>query len=363
MTDSDNIKKAIRKPQPTKTSIKKSDLLSTGSTILNLACTGYPDGGFWKGAYFYIVGSSQSGKTFLARTCLAEATLNKNFDNYRIIDDDVEGGALMDTEKYFGKRLADRIEAPAYDDEGEPIYSDTIEDFYFNLDDALSDDRPCIYLLDSQDALGSKYEQSKFDEKKIAARKGTKAKGDYGDGKAKIHSSGMRNALAKLKDTGSILIVTGHTKDNIGAGPFQPQQVTSGGRSLKYYAMMQLWSSTGPALKVTIKKKDRKIGIISKVRVVKNRSTGKDRDIEFPIYYSLGIDDLGGCIDYLVREGHWKKNKAGTINASDFNFEGRRDSLIEHIEENNYEFDLKSIVTEVWNEIESLCEVVRKPRF
>lgn len=363
MTDSEKIKKAIRKPQPTKTSIKRSDLLNTGSTILNLACTGYPDGGFWKGAYFYIVGGSSAGKTFLARTCLAEATINKNFDDYRIIDDDTEGGALMDTEKYFGKRLADRIEAPSYDDDDEPVYSDTIEDFYFNLDDALDNNQPCIYLLDSQDALGSKYEQNKFDEKKKASRQGKKAKGDYGDGKAKIHSAGMRNTLAKLKDTGSILIVTGHVKDNVGGSMFEPKETTSGGRSLRYYAMMQLWMSMGKKRIKAIKKIDRVIGVTSKIRVVKNRSIGKERNIEFPIYYNVGIDDLEGCVEYLIKEGHWKKNNSGIINAKDFNFEGKINPLIKYIEENNYEMDLKFIVTEVWNEIESLCEVERKPRF
>lgn len=362
MTDSENIKKAIRKQRVTKTTIKQSDMLSTGSTLLNLACTGYPDGGFWKGGFFYIVGMSQAGKTFLARTCLAEAVRNKNFDDYRIIDDDCENGALMDTAKYFGQALADRIETPAVDEDGFPLYSDTIEDFYFNIDDALNDDRPCIYLLDSQDALSSNYEGKKFEEKKKASRGGPMAKGDYGDGKAKIHSSGLRYIKAKLRDTGSILIMTGQSRDNVGGGPFEPKETRSGGRALKFYAMMELWMSVGKVLKKNVKGQDRKIGINSKIRVVKNRGTGRDRNVEFPIYYSVGIDDTGGCLDYLISEGHWK-NKKGIIKAVELNFEGRRDALIQHIEENNYISDLKNIVTKVWNEIEILCEVSRRSRY
>jgi len=346
-----------------KTTIKKSDLLSTGSTLLNIACTGDPLGGFWKGGYFYIVGDSQAGKTFVARTCLAEAVINKNFDNYRIIDDDVENGALMDTAKYFGQDLADRIEPPSVDEDGNPIYSNTIEDFYFNLDDAFNDDRPCIYLLDSQDALSSTYEQKRFQKRKKDIRGGREATGDVTDGKPKINSAGLRMAEANLRDTGSILIITGHTKDNVGATQFQPQKRTTGGRSLRYYAKMEIWLSIGKAIKVKVKGKDRKIGIISKVRVVKNRAVGRDRIIEFPIYYSLGIDDIGSCVDYLSSEGRWKKNKSGIINALDFEFEGGRESLIEHIESSNFEFDLKDIVADVWNDIEAACEVKRKPRF
>ncbi len=363
MSDSDKVKKSITEQAQrlTKTTVQKKDMLSTGSTLLNIACTGCIEGGFWKGAYFFMVGDSQSGKTFLARTCLAEATINKHFDDYRLIDDDVEGGALMNTAKYFGQALADRIEPPSTDDEGNPVYSETIEDFYYHLDDALENDRPCIYLLDSMDALGSKYEQSKFDENKKASRKGGDAKGSYGDGKAKINSSGIRTMLPKLRDTGSILIIINQTRDNIGAMPFQPQKTRSGGHALTFYAMMELWASVKGSIGKTVKGKKRKVGITSQVKVKKNRSTGRDRTIEFPIYYSHGIDDVGGCVDYLIKEGHWK---GGTkVNAKDFSFAGRKEALIEHIENNELEFDLKQLVLETWNEIEKECVVKRKRKF
>jgi len=76
--------------------------------LLNLACTGNPNGGFFKGHYFQIVGDSTSGKTFLSLTCLAEANINKHFEDYRFIFDDGEGGALMDLTKFFGAGVADK---------------------------------------------------------------------------------------------------------------------------------------------------------------------------------------------------------------------------------------------------------------
>ena len=53
----------MNKPKLTKSTIPRKDMLNSGSTLVNLACTGYPDGAFWKGGYFYIVGGSQAGKT------------------------------------------------------------------------------------------------------------------------------------------------------------------------------------------------------------------------------------------------------------------------------------------------------------
>jgi len=112
-----------------------------------------------------------------------------------------------------------------------------------------------------------------------------------------------------------------------------------------------------------VKGKDRKIGVISKIRVSKNRTTGREREIEVPIYYSTGIDDVGGCVDYLVSEGHWTKSKTGKIEATDIEFSGGREGVIDYIESNDFEFDLRQTVTSVWNEIERSCEVKRKFRY
>src|SRR3990172_2022287 len=81
--------------------IKETDLLSTGSTVCNLACSGNVKGGLVKGHYYLIVGDSAAGKTILVLTILAEAANNPNFDNHRLIYDPVEGGALFDMRKFF----------------------------------------------------------------------------------------------------------------------------------------------------------------------------------------------------------------------------------------------------------------------
>lgn len=348
--------------------VRSEDYLSTGSTLLNLACSGSIHGGFAKGKYFWIVGSSSSGKTFITLTALAEATLNPNFNDYELVFDNVEDGALMEVERYFGPRLAERLRPPKYDADGDPVYSRTIEDFYFELDDRLQlikkgKAKPFIWLLDSMDALSSVYEGKKFEEKKKAARNSEKAAGDYGDGKAKVTSTYIRRILGDLRDTGSILLVVSQTRDNIAGGMFDPKEVVAGGRALKFYATLQLWTKAKSPEKIKVHGKERQIGIICRASVKKNRLTGKEWSVDIPIYQSTGIDDVGSMVNFLLEEKRWKKDSTGNIFATDLDIEGRTDEVIKQIEDGNLENHLRLIVVEVWKDIEAQCAVERKSRY
>lgn len=370
--------------------VKREDWLSSGSTLLNLAASGTPYGCFCKGKYFWIVGDSSSGKTFVTLTCFAEASINRNFDHYRFIFDNAEDGALMDVEKFFGQRLAKRLQPPKVDEEGEPIYSSTIEEFYYNLDDLLKEvpkKGPFIYLLDSMDALGTDYSESKFKQKKKAYEDEDKAKGDYGDGKAKFNSTQLRPVIAKLRESGSILIILSQTRDKIGATMFDSEkQTVAGGRALKFYATFQMWTSVATKHYRNVNGINREIGIQTKVQIKKNRLTGKEWPVEIPIYWSVGIDDIGAMVDFLIMEKHWggkKKDEdeddsepaeGGALNrkrpaenakvsAPEFDFSGTKSKLIRHIEEKNLELDLRTLVVEVWRRIEDACTVERKNKY
>lgn len=367
MAKENDVAKALTTPkQKRREAIPEAALLKTGSTVLDLAISGKRAGGFLKGHYFWMVGDSSSGKTFLMLTCLAEAAINPAFNDYRFIYDNVEDGALMDFARYFGPRMAGRVEAPAKDGS----YSSTIEEFYFNLDDALAaadkpGGKPFIYLLDSMDALDSEYAGKKFQEAKKAARKGTKAKGDYGDGKAKKNSTYIRGMVARLKASGSILIVLSQTRDNIDAGLFDEQKTHAGGHALKFYATVQLWSSVGSKIKKTVAEREMPVGVHCRVKLKKNRLTGKERTVEIPIYYDTGIDDIGGMVDYLTYWKFWPKNKGGVIDASS-DFDGvtkRREDLIKWIEDNGMREDLEDVVEEAWHSIEARLSVERQSKY
>lgn len=330
--------------------------LSTGSTMLNLACTGNPNVGFFAGRYYFIVGDSHSGKTFLSMTCFAEAVKNPLYKDYRLIYDDVEGGNLFNVGRLFGKKVAAKLESPCKDGRN----SATIEEFYFNIDDAIKAGKKFIYVLDSMDCLSSESEVEKFEENKKAFRKGTQMAGSYGDGKAKKNSANLRRLISPLRDSGSILIVLNQTRDNIGFG-FE-KKTRSGGHALTFLATLEIWSSVRKKIKKTVNGKPRMQGIQIEVRVKKTRATGLDSVVTFPIFPSYGIDDTLSCVQYLIEENHWKKSGA-TIDAEELGFKGTEQKAVEFIEANNLEKEMAELAGEVWKNIQDQVALKRKPRY
>ena len=361
MKSTDKIKAALRKKKPKDLVVTDDRLLSTGSSMLNLACSGTTCGGFPMGSYVFFVGDSISGKTFVALTCFAEASINKRFDDYRFIYDATERGALMDFHKYFGKAVAERVEAPEIDGVGLPVYSQMVEDFYFHLDDAFKEGKSFIYVLDSQDALSSEAEDNKFVEQKTARRKGKETTGTFGISKPKVHSANIRRVIGELARTGSILIVINQTRDSFGL--FE-KKTYSGGHALMFYATLQLWASVRKKLTRMYRGKKRELGILSKVQVKKNRITGRDRTVMIPIYHSSGVDDTGSMVAYLIEEDVWKKSGSIVV-ASGLGptIKMGQEELIRKIEEDDMVDDLCELVGKTWMDIERACEVKRKRRY
>lgn len=329
--------------------------LSTGSTLLNLAFTGNPNYGFSPGCYYLLVGKSSSGKTFLALTALAEASINPKFDKHRLIYDAPERGARMDLTKFFGQKMADSLEYR---------FSNTVEEFYYELDDAVKDGRPFIYVEDSESSLSSEDEQDKFQENKKAFRKGKQATGSYGDGKAKKHSSNLRQIVTskQFEESGSILLLVSQSRDNIGFGAQFNPETRAGGRALTFYATAEIWFSVKEAIKKTVHGKPRKIGAVCQVKVKKNRGTGQEPTVNLHHYWSYGFDDLGSCVDWLVAEDHWGL-QGGKADAKEFNIVGNREEVVKIIEEGGKQDALKMIVADVWQELQWECELKRKKKY
>lgn len=355
------LKKVLTAAKQTEAPIKPDSGLSTGSTLLNLAITGSHKSGFLPGHIYLLVGDSSSGKTWLSLTCLAEAARRADFDEYRFIFDNAEDGALMNIERYFGRKVLERLEPPRRVN-GEPVYSETVEDFYDNVDDAGKDGRPFIYILDSMDVLPSRDELDTYEEQKTARRNGKVVSGTYGTAKAKANSSGLRRATLSLRGTKNILIVIFQTRDNIGFGAQFNPKTKSGGRAPTFYATVELWSSVKGEIKKSVKGKQRQIGTLCQVKVKKNRVAGKNRTVEVPIYWSHGIDDIGSLVDFLVEEGHWKK-KGSLILADELEISDSEEGLIQEIEKLGWEHEIGLLAEDCWKEIESACELNRKKRY
>src|ERR1044072_2569938 len=152
-----NLRKLKSKLKKKPANERKPKLLSTGSTLLNCQCSGSPYGGWMIGKYHLVVGDSASGKTALALTCLAEASIDERFDEYELVHDDIEGGSQFSIEKLFGQKLADRLQV---------VHSTTVEDCYFNIDNFIAKGKPFIYIVDSSDGLITEEDESKFQKRK-----------------------------------------------------------------------------------------------------------------------------------------------------------------------------------------------------
>ena len=67
-------------------------------------------------------------------------------------------------------------------------------------------------------------------------------------------------------------------------------------------------------------------------------------------------------MDWLVEEKHWKESK-GIISAKEFGCHKSREDIVKVIEGKGQENQLRELVATVWREIDTACEIKRKPRY
>lgn len=343
--------KVVKQAEEKEVAIRKEEtppsiLIPTGSVMLNLACSDRVDGGYGAGRMVNVIGDRSSGKSLLVFSTFAEMARDSRFDDYRFIYDDVEQAMGFDISGLFGSKMAQRLEPPKTDDEGEPLNSDSIQDWFVNIMNAIKDERPFVYVLDSFDALTSDEEGDRVEDLIKAKESGKEMKGSYGMEKAKMAGQILRTIISHLKKTKSLLIIVSQTRDNIDPMSFK-KKTRSGGRALEFYATHEIWT----AIEKRLKAKERMVGVITVAKVSKNKLTGKERTVGFPIYYSIGVDDLGSCIDFLMDEGHWKQ-KGNKIVAEELGMEEMRLRLISRIAQEGKEQELYQVTQKVWTDIE-----------
>lgn len=356
-----NAVKPAKKPSPILTA---EDFCSTGSTLANLACSGRIDGGFPRGHYTLLVGDSRAGKSWLALQTMAEASISKVFKDYRLIHDNPERGVLMDIPRYFGPNLARRLEPPT-----SRGHSRSLEEFYDNVATCAARGIPFIYALDSEDALQSEAEIKKTAKNRSARRKVAaggkeeKVAGSYGVDKAKINSAGLREAHNALEATRSILILIKQTRQNINPLTARIKPKTrSGGDALTFYNRQELWFSIREKIRKPVNERMRPIGSLLRIKVEKNCVDGRERSVDLPFYPSVGFDEVGGLVRFLLDEGHWQERK-GIVEAPEFGETLHEEALIAYIEDNSLEPELRELVGKVWTQIEAECSVQRKSRY
>jgi len=344
------------------------NFLSTGSTMLNLAMTGNVKKGWPRRKISTLPGQSAAGKTIVVLSTFTEACLDEELNEYDLIYDDVERRMDFNLKKLFPP-LLDRLITPSgmlYKDvaenEEESGISDTIQDLKNRMLILKKAGKKFIYIADSLDAFTTDEELEKEMRRAIASAKSAEAAnkiaGSFNAEKAKILGQILRMINGVVADTDSIFILTQQLRQKMNPMPGQSPFTTSGGESPYYYSHIRPYLSK----RGSIKKDGRKIGVNSFVRMDKNSVTGKLRDVEFPIYYDMGIDDNGSMVDFLLTEKHWKSGS--WIEAPELDLrENGKDKLVRKIEELGLESKLKRVVQKVWNQIEDSLLLKRKSRY
>lgn len=339
--------------------------MPTGSTLLNMVCSGNPFGGYVKGTMVNMIGDSSAGKTMLFLTMCAEAVLRPWLARHLIKLDDAEAANLFDIPTLFGDALAQRL-----DSVGALGCSDSVEDFYRNVANLLEESNPFIYGLDSMDALETAAGRKRFEVQRAKANEAEEegeqaeeGKGSYGDGKAKFNSEGLRLVCRTIKRTDSLLFIISQTRDNI-TSRFAPR-TRSGGRALKFYASHEIWLAVDSAITKSVNGRKRLIGHNIKAKVSKNKTTGSYDIVSFPILFNYGVDDIMSCINYLCDEGAWKRHKGELYTAPQF-FEGQVQgaALVKVFDEEADALrELRLLVAATWLDIQAKLQPNRVRRF
>jgi RecA/RadA recombinase len=349
---------------PNISEISADRLIPSGSTLLNCACSDNPFGAFAMGSINTIPGESSAGKSFLMLTILACCASDERFDDYILINDDSEFAMSFDI-KYLFPPLVDRMKAPKYNKDGEPMNSNTVQDFQNNILKLCSDGKPFIYVEDSLDALSSNEEIEREYSAAIKAAKSDEAvkeimKG-YKTEKARYITQVLRLINGKIKETKSVVFITQQLKQNMKPGYGAPEWVTSGGNAPYFYSFHRIYLNSGGSITDEYKGIKNKIGHRTRAQVIKNKLNGHKRNIEFDVYDDLGIDDVASCIAFLKKTGHWKSDSGG-LNASEFNVKFSLKDMIRYIERKKLQTSLQEIVGKMWDEIEQNMRLTDRAR-
>jgi len=293
--------------------------VSSGATMLDVAVSNRPFGGFPIGRITEITGLEQSGKSLLSAHVLAETQK--------------QGGVavLIDTETAVSREFFDAIGV----DVSKLLYitADTVEDIFETIDTIIEQvrkgdkDKLVTIVVDSVAAASTQRE--------LEADYG---KDGYATDKAIIISKAMRkitNVIGRQKIT---LVFTNQLRQKMNAMAFSDPWTTSGGKAIAFHASVRLrLASTGKIKAKDAKGNERVVGIKVRANVIKNRLGPPLRSADFDIFFDRGIDNYGAWLgamkdyDFVKQGGAWY-TYVDTETGEEFKFQAKE---LQDLLENN----------------------------
>lgn len=289
-----------RSRQPQKENRKRPDFISTGSVALNLALSQRGrDGGWARGHIGNIVGDGSTGKTILSIETAAAFFHKLNPDpinfapvkSLQIVYNNVEGVMDFPLERMYGEEFVDGVEW---------IRTETVEAFGRDVHRRvleLKEGEALLYIADSIDAMVSEVGKKRAEDEALGKKV---SGGTYGVDKAKYFSSEFFNNLCNMtagKDA-TILMVS-QVRENLNAGLFGKKFYRTGGKALNFYTHQVVWLYQIDKLEQTFRKRKRVYGVKIRAKVERNKVAPPYREMDMPIIFDYGVDDVGAMADYL----------------------------------------------------------------
>lgn len=311
-------------------------MISTGSTLLDLAITGKVrrGGGLPGGILVEIFGPSGAGKTVLLSE-IAGAIQRK-------------GGEIMfhDPEARLNKQFARMfdldIEAMSYDT------PDTVPQVFTKARDWKPKHNGINGIMaDSLAALSTDWE--------------LEGKDQYGMRRAKEFSEELRKTARIITHNNLLMVCSNQIREDQNAGPYGIKHKSPGGHAIGFYASVRLRLMNPKKIKQKItvagKEVERVIGVETKVEVFKNSADAPYRTAPIIIFFDYGVDDVRANLQFIK---DYTKSTVYTLGGGTLS-----KSMVESIaivEEDNLEAELKEEVITLWESIEQRFDSNRKKK-
>jgi RecA/RadA recombinase len=259
--------------------------IHSGSSLLNLALTGSVTGGWPLGRVSNLIGDKSSGKTLFA---IEASTMFMNNPPEEIIP----RVHYLELEAAFDQDYAESLGMPVDKIDFVELPDPTIENVFFAIERVCDNHKKGeghLFIIDSLDAVDSEDDLKRdFDDNKT-----------YGMQKQKLLSSLFKKLTRRMEQAKMHLMVISQIRENISTIPFAPKYRRSGGKALDFYATHIIWLAETEKLKTSTKMI---YGTNCHVKVTKNKIGKNYREVDFPIIYSFGIDEIYSLIKFLSSE-------------------------------------------------------------
>ena len=267
-----------------------TEWVSTGSSLLDLAISNRPNGGFPVGRIIELQGMEASGKSLIVAHTLANTQKKGGLAVYI----DTENALSEEFLRAVGVDVANMLYVPL----------ETIEDAFEAVENIIetvrksSKDRLVTIALDSVSAATTKIEQdADYD------------KDGWATSKAILMSKAMRKITNIIAKQRVLLLCTSQLREKMGV-MFGDKYTTSGGKALGFHASCRVRLKGVGKLKSGSGKTEQIIGVQTECQVIKNRMGPPFKKATFDIYFNSGIDDYNSWLTLMKDYGVIKQSGA-----------------------------------------------------